>query len=214
MGKDETVPIAVTIPKGKHALSGILTIPDGARSLALLVDAEGGAAEGRNLRLAGALRRSGIGTCVLGLLTPDEDRIYARRYDVSLLTERALETLERLRGLPGADLPLGCVGGPSGSAAVLCAAALRPDHVRTVVCVGGRPDLAREALPRVRAPTLLVVGAEDRIVLDLNRTALTRLGSNRKDLALVPGASHGLTEAGALDEVGRVAAEWLTRYSR
>jgi pimeloyl-ACP methyl ester carboxylesterase len=111
-----------------------------------------------------------------------------------------------------AGLPVGCFGASTGAAAALIAAAERPDEVRAVVSRGGRPDLAGPALARVRAPTLLIVGGHDVPVIELNRQAFDRLRAARKELVIVPGATHLFEEPGALEEVARLAAGWFTRY--
>jgi pimeloyl-ACP methyl ester carboxylesterase len=109
-------------------------------------------------------------------------------------------------------LPIGLFGASTGGGAALVAAAQHPEKFHAVVSRGGRPDLAGPALPRVRAPTLLIVGSADPVVLDLNRQALQHLGSEDKQLEIVPGATHLFEERGALDQVARLAGEWFTRH--
>jgi pimeloyl-ACP methyl ester carboxylesterase len=111
-----------------------------------------------------------------------------------------------------AALPVGLFGASTGGAAALVAAARSPERVAAVVSRGGRPDLAGNSLPRVRVPTLLIVGGDDDVVIELNQNALARLGSPVKDLVIVPGAGHLFEEPGKLDEVARLAAEWFTKY--
>lgn len=165
----------------------------------------------RNAFVAGELRRHGVATLLFDLLTEREDRTYRTRFDIELLTRRLVEAaawVAKQRELR--HFPLGLFGASTGAAAALRAAAL-DEHVRAVVSRGGRPDLAGEALPRVRAATLLIVGGADDIVIELNREAYARLQCV-KDLQIVPGATHLFEEPGTLEEVARLAARWFDRY--
>lgn len=161
--------------------------------------------------MAERLRQAGLATLLLDLLTEDEERIDARtgelRFDIGLLAERLDAATSWLVEQDGVgELAVGYFGASTGAAAALVAAARRP--IGAVVSRGGRPDLAGEALDRVTAPTLLIVGSLDHVVVDLNRRAFERLGSE-KDLRIVEGAGHLFEEPGALDEVAELAAGWF-----
>jgi pimeloyl-ACP methyl ester carboxylesterase len=135
------------------------------------------------------------------------------RFDIPLLAERLVGATDWLgQELETANFRIGYFGASTGAAAALVAAAQRPDRVGAVVSRGGRPDLAGAALPQVRAPTLLIVGGDDEPVIPLNRQALARLGAGEKQLVIVPGATHLFEEPSTLEEVARLASEWLTRH--
>ena len=167
----------------------------------------------RNSYVAGELRRAGLGTLLLDLLSRDEDSEYEHRFDIALLGARLDDAARWLAEEPETKgLALGLFGASTGAAAALQLAASRPDEIAAVVSRGGRPDLAgREALARVRAPTLLIVGGEDHAVIELNRQALREL-TCEKELAVVRGATHLFEEPGALAEVARLAARWFKGY--
>jgi dienelactone hydrolase len=170
----------------------------------------------RNRHVAQVLHDGGFATLLLDLLTPREESIDSRtgelRFDIPLLARRLVGALDWLArdGSLGA-LPVGLFGASTGGGAALVAAAERPARVRAVVSRGGRPDLADAALPRVQAPTLLIVGGRDEEVLALNRAAERRMHGT-VHLAVVPGATHLFEEPGALDEVARLATEWFARH--
>jgi dienelactone hydrolase len=166
----------------------------------------------RNTVVADILRRAGLATLLMDLLTEEEERIYATRFDIELLTRR-LVTASRWVSETAATrrLSIGYFGASTGAAAALNAAAALGSFIRAVVSRGGRPDLADAALPRVQAPTLLIVGGLDEEVLELNRRAFARLTSE-KELAVIPGATHLFEEPGALERVAELAAEWFGRY--
>jgi pimeloyl-ACP methyl ester carboxylesterase len=150
------------------------------------------------------------------LLTLHEEVIDTRtahlRFDIDLLAERLVDATDWLTQFPDTKhLPIGYFGASTGAAAALAAAAVRPDVVGAVVSRGGRPDLAGSALPRVRAPTLLIVGGDDRQVIELNRAALAQLRCE-KQLVIVSAATHLFEEPGALDEVARLARDWFQRH--
>jgi dienelactone hydrolase len=166
--------------------------------------------------VAAGLQRAGLATLLFDLLTAAEDEREARgarlRFDVALLGQRLAQALDWLAREPAtAALPVGLFGASTGAAAALIAAQARAERVRAVVSRGGRPDLAGEALPRVRAPTLLIVGGADPLVLELNREALARL-TCEKELAVVPGATHLFEEPGALERVGELARSWFLAH--
>jgi dienelactone hydrolase len=163
----------------------------------------------RNQAVAEALVQAGFATLLLDLLTEEEARQRARVFDIDLLSDRLLDAIAWVQGEPAlAGLPIGLFGASTGAAAALKAAAARPDQVAAVVSRGGRPDLAGVALPRVKAPTLLIVGGADDQVLTWNRDALQRIGG-RGRLEVVPGATHLFEEPGALEQVTALATAWF-----
>src|SRR5262249_36574740 len=171
----------------------------------------------RNRFVARALREAGLATLLLDLLTAEEESVDVftghLRFDIGLLADRLTGATRWLsRQAETAELPVGYFGASTGGGAALVAAAERPDMVSAVVSRGGRPDLAGAALPRVQAPTLLIVGGHDFPVIDLNRQAFRKLGATEKELMIVPGATHLFEEPGALEEVARLAADWFTRH--
>jgi putative phosphoribosyl transferase len=205
------------IPSGPVALEGDLQIPEGARGVVLFAHGSGSSRHSpRNRFVAEFLRQARLGTLLIDLLTAREEAAEAAtghlRFDIELLAERLVAISDWLGAHPAAGpLALGYFGASTGAAAALVAAARRPASVRAVVSRGGRPDLAASALPDVRAPTLLIVGERDSTVLELNREALRALRAE-KALAVVPGATHLFEEAGALEEVARLAREWFGRH--
>jgi putative phosphoribosyl transferase len=207
----------VAMPVGDAVLEGDLVVPEGATGVVLFAHGSGSSRHSpRNRRVAATLNEAGIGTLLVDLLTPDEeelDRVTAElRFDIELLARRLIAAIDWLRHEPSlASLRIGLFGASTGAAGALVAAAARPDDVAAVVSRGGRPDLAASALPRVRAPTLLIVGGEDPVVLELNRHALELLQTEKR-LVIVPGASHLFEEPGALDDVARLAADWFSRH--
>ena len=171
----------------------------------------------RNRFVARQLVAAGLATLLIDLLTEDEERaeMYTRhlRFDIELLAGRLVGATDWLAAEPRtAHLSVGYFGASTGGGAALVAAALRPEQVAAVVSRGGRPDLAGDALPRVLAPTLLIVGGDDEPVIEMNQWALERLGSPIKKLDIIPGASHLFEEPGKLEEVARLASAWFTRY--
>jgi predicted phosphoribosyltransferase/dienelactone hydrolase len=209
----------ITLRVGNAELRARLGVPLGPIGLAILAHA--GGSHGRSSRdrqLADALRARGIATLFVELLTEaeeQEDRIDERvRFDVGLLAERLLAITDRVQDHPSVShLPLAYFGVSTAAAAALIAASHRPELVRSVVARSGRADLAGAALPLVRAPTLLVVGAEDPHVLELNREAIDRMTVTTQ-LAEVPGAKHLFEEPGAMDEVAQLTTEWLIDHYR
>jgi dienelactone hydrolase len=209
----------VAVPVGDAVLDGDLVVPEGAAGIVLFAHGSGsGRQSPRNRHVAEMLNEAGIGTLLVDLLTPaedDVDRFTAQhRFDIALLARRLTAAVDWVRREAAPDLPVGLFGASTGAAAALVAAADRPDDVGAVVSRGGRPDLAGVALSRVRAPTLLIVGGEDREVIALNRLALEALGAAEKQLVIVPGATHLFEEPGALDEVARLAASWFSHFLR
>jgi putative phosphoribosyl transferase len=203
------MPIAVIPPV---PIQGDLDLPAGAEAVILFAHGSGSSRfSRRNLYVAERLRDGKLGTLLIDLLTPDEDAVYETRFDIPLLTARLLQAADWLRHRPEtADLPIGYFGASTGAAAALVAAADRPELVYSVVSRGGRPDLAGDALRRVHAPALLIVGKQDEEVLELNQDALTSL-NHWSRLAIVPHATHLFEEPGALEEVSALALDWFRR---
>lgn len=208
---------AVRIASGDVMLDGDLTLPDSSRGVILFAHGSGSSRHSpRNREVARELQRLGFATLLLDLLTAAEERIDMRtrhlRFDIPLLAGRLVAAVDWLAaGDDTASLPIGAFGASTGAAAALIAAAERPREIRAVVSRGGRPDLAADALPRVRAPTLLIVGALDTQVIPLNQSAFDLI-AGEKELVLVPGATHLFEEPGTLDEVSRLAGDWFTRH--
>jgi len=197
-------------------LEGNLTFPEGARGIVLFAHGSGSSRHSsRNRFVAAELQRHGLATLLIDLLTPEEEEIDLKtrrlRFDIGLLAGRLVTTTDWLTHEPDTrDLKIGYFGASTGAAAALLAAAERPESVGAVVSRGGRPDLAGAALSSVKAPTLLIVGGDDRPVIGMNQEALALLRVEKK-LAVVPGASHLFEEPGALEEVARLAGDWFAR---
>jgi pimeloyl-ACP methyl ester carboxylesterase len=194
-------------------LPGTLTLP--AEPCGVVVFAHGSGSSRlsrRNIAVARSLVERGCATLLFDLLTPREAEDRRNVFDIELLGRRVLDATAWLRQRPDTKvIPVGYFGASTGAAAALVAAAELGDGVAAVVSRGGRPDLAGEALPRVTAPTLLLVGSLDADVLDLNRQAQRRLGGESK-LAVIAGATHLFEEPGTLEEVARLAREWFLRH--
>jgi putative phosphoribosyl transferase len=206
------------IPVSGATLTGDLALPARARGLVVFAHGSGsGRTSSRNRRVASVLNGGGVGTLLFDLLTHDEEAVDAQtahlRFDIPFLSRRLVETIDWTSKQPGGSLPLGLFGASTGAAAALIAAVARADRVAAVVSRGGRPDLAVDALPRVAAPTLLIVGGEDTEVIALNEAAMARMRCE-KELVLVEGATHLFEEPGTLDEVARLARGWFERHLR
>jgi putative phosphoribosyl transferase len=205
------------ISVSKGTLTGDLIVPADAQGLVLFAHGSGSSRlSPRNRQVAEALQQRGLGTLLIDLLTIDEARADEadgrHRFDIALLGERLEAAIGWLGDEPStAALPLGCFGASTGAAAALVAAAHLPERVAAVVSRGGRPDLAGDALADVTAPTLLIVGGRDDVVLGLNREALGRLGGPA-ELEVVPDATHLFEEPGALDQVAELAAKWFVEH--
>jgi putative phosphoribosyl transferase len=209
--------MSVRLPAAGIDLDGDLELPTRASGIVLFAHGSGSSRfSPRNRWVAEQLRRRGLGTLLMDLLTPDEaardERTGEHRFDVHLLGRRLVAALDWLSSEARTEtLPVGLFGASTGAAGALIAAAERPDPVRAVVSRGGRPDLAGEALGRVAAPTLLIVGGEDHVVIGLNRDAAARLGAPHR-LEIVPGASHLFEEPGALEQVAELASSWFGEH--
>lgn len=210
----------VRITTGSAGLTGDLTQPERPFGLVLFAHGSGSSRHSpRNRMVASSLNRAGLATLLMDLLTADEERLDAAtgelRFDIGLLARRLSGAIGwAAGGGAGGELAaagFGLFGASTGAAAALVAASERPEQIRCVVSRGGRPDLAGDALGRVRAPTLLIVGGRDTQVLELNESAATRLGGPNR-IVTVPGASHLFEETGALDQVATLAATWFGRY--
>jgi putative phosphoribosyl transferase len=207
----------VRIPLGDTWLEGNLTIPPGARGLVIFAHGSGSSRHSpRNRFVAGELRREGVATLLLDLLTEEEEEVDERtrhlRFDIPLLASRLVVATDWAHAeRDTAPLDIGYFGASTGAAAALVAATERAELVHAVVSRGGRPDLAAGSLARVRAPTLLLVGGEDDEVLELNRGALERLVCEKK-LEVVPGATHLFEEPGTLEIVAQSAATWFALH--
>ena len=211
---------AVTVPQaGDEAVIGDLQVPAGAQGIVVFAHGSGSSRHSaRNRQVADHLERSGLATLLLDLLTVaeegEEERGAMRRFDIGLLASRLVGAIDWVTADSGtAGLPVGCFGASTGAAAALVAAADRPEVVRAVVSRGGRPDLAGHRLPQVAAPTLLVVGGADPVVLDLNQQAAARLAAPHR-LEIIPGATHLFEEPGALEVVADLATRWFTTHLR
>jgi len=195
------------------ALEGLLRVPPGATGMVVFAHGSGsGRHSPRNNHVADALGRAGLATLLFDLLRDEESADRRNVFDIALLARRLRLAIDWLAGIEDcARLPLGVFGASTGAAAALAAAAAQPARVRAVVSRGGRVDLAEDALPRVAAPTLLVVGGDDPEVLELNRQALRYLHCTAR-LEIVPGATHLFEEPGTLDAVVALSRDWFLRH--
>ncbi len=215
--QSQTSPRAVRIPLADVTLDGDLTVPDDAAGLVAFAHGSGSSRHSpRNRQGAGALQQRGYATLLMDLLTGQEEEVDLRtrevRFDIGLLAARLTGAVDWL----GAEddlksLPVATFGASTGAPAALICAADRPEQVRVVVCRGGRVDLAGQALSRVRAPVRLIVGGDDRTVLELNEQAAVQL-TGEVSVEVVPGATHLFEEAGALETVIDLTAEALDRW--
>jgi len=209
----------VSVRAGDATLEGALVVPDGARGVVLFAHGSGSSRHSpRNVHVADELQAGGLGTLLLDLLTPTEEHVdlvtRELRFDIVLLAERLVGAIEWLSNQETTrTLPLGLFGASTGAAGALVAAARRPDRVGAVVSRGGRPDLAGADLPSVKAPTLLIVGGNDPVVIDLNRRAMARMTAPLQ-LEIVPRATHLFEEPGTLEQVARLARDWFVRHLR
>ena len=200
-------------------LEGIMSTPSDAKGLVLFVHGSGSSRHSpRNQYVAQALQEAGLATLLFDLLTPEEEQVDLRtrhlRFDIHLLARRTAGVLEWTDLQPYArEFKIGLFGSSTGAAAALMAAAELPEKVEAVVSRGGRPDLADAALPKVQAPTLLIVGSLDELVIELNEKALQQMKTGpEKKLVIVPGASHLFEEPGALEDAARLASDWFQTY--
>ena len=213
----DTAERTVLIEAAGVELEGDLAVPPGARGLVMFAHGSGSSRLSlRNRYVAQELRDGNLGTLLIDLLTPAEEEIdqHTRhlRFDIGLLADRLigamrwLDTQDETRGLN-----VGLFGASTGGGAALVAASRRPDRVDAIVSRGGRPDLAADDLPLVRAPTLLIVGGHDDMVIQLNDQAIRRMKATAK-LEIVPGASHLFEEPGTLAQVAELSRDWFVRH--
>jgi len=214
---DDRIERTVSVPAASVTLQGTLGVPNRAAAIILFAHGSGSSRfSQRNRFVARVLREAELGTLLLDLLTPEEERIDEvtrhHRFDIGMLADRLVAAIDWLADQPDTSgLPLGLFGASTGGGAALVAATKRPARVGAVVSRGGRPDLADEALPLVEAPTLLLVGERDEFVIELNEHARARMRADVR-LEIVPGATHLFEEAGALEEVAASARDWFTAH--
>ncbi len=207
----------VRVSAGAVTLEGDLAVPEGSRGVVLFAHGSGSSRHSpRNRHVARMFRQGGLATLLIDLLTTDEEAVDERtghlRFDIDLLARRLVAATDWLGQLPETgDLRIGYFGASTGAGAALVAATERPEAVGAIVSRGGRPDLAGPSLPRVKAPTLLIVGGNDVPVIRMNREALAQLTVEAK-LEIVPGATHLFEEPGTLDVVARLARDWFGRH--
>lgn len=194
-------------------LAGTLMLPTAPRGAVFFAHGSGSSRfSPRNRRVAAALQGRGLATLLFDLLLPEEEGDRAKVFDIALLAERLVAAVRWAANEPDlAGVRIGLFGASTGAAAALVAAARLGDRISAVVSRGGRPDLAGASLDRVVAPTLLIVGGEDGVVVDLNAEAFARLGCV-KSLEIVPGATHLFPEPGALETVIDLASDWFERH--
>lgn len=207
----------VRVSAGTVELEGNLGVPEGARGVALFAHGSGsGRHSPRNRYVARVLREAGLATLLIDLLTLDEEEVDLRtrhlRFDIGLLAQRLVGATDWLSQNPETrHLHIGYFGASTGAAAALVAATERPDEVGAIVSRGGRPDLAGDVLPLVKAPTLLIVGGNDVPVIGMNREALAHMRAEKR-LEIVPGATHLFEEPGTLEAVSQLAAGWFAHH--
>ncbi len=208
--------ISIGIAGKKQNIYGNLNIPKGARAVVVFAHGSGSSRfSPRNRYVANVLNKNGLGTLLFDLLTEEEEKIDAYsaeyRFNIGLLSARLVIVTDWLVKNPSAkDMKIGYFGSSTGAAAALEAAAEQPGRIYAVVSRGGRPDLAMESLPAVKAPTLLIVGGEDFQVIEMNEAAFKNLSAKKK-LEIVPGATHLFEEPGALKKVASLAASWFIK---
>jgi len=207
----------VTIHAADAVLEGALVLPQGAAGIVAFAHGSGSSRfSPRNRYVADVLHEGGLATLLFDLLTAREHAVDVLtrelRFDIDLLTRRLIGAIDWLASETGtAHLPIGLFGASTGAAAGLRAAAARADRVVAVVSRGGRPDLAMDVLPRVRAPTLLIVGGLDGQVIGMNRAAAARLETQHR-VQIVEGATHLFEEPGKLEEVAQLARDWFQQH--
>jgi putative phosphoribosyl transferase len=207
----------VKIPAGHHELPGNLTVPDNPTALVLFVHGSGSSRHSpRNQSVARTLNNARLATLLFDLLTPEEEAMdlntREHRFNIALLTERLVHATKWVKQHEQTrDLRIGYFGSSTGGGAALVTAAQIPQSVGAVVSRGGRPDLAGDALPKVQAPTLLIVGGKDDVVIELNEIARDQMRCEVK-LEIVPGATHLFQEPGALEKVSKLASDWFVNH--
>lgn len=194
-------------------LEGILAIPKEASGIVLFAHGSGSSRlSPRNNFVANVLQQAGLGTLLIDLLTVKEDEIYATRFDINLLAKRLIEIVHWLKKHPQTKhLPIGLFGASTGAGAALIVASELSSDIVAVVSRGGRPDLAMNVLSTIIAPTLLIVGGDDFVVIELNQQAYQALSATKK-LEIIHGATHLFTEPGTLEKVAELARDWFLKY--
>ncbi len=203
----------IDIPLNQVVLKGNLFIPENARALILFSHGSGSSRlSPRNNYVASVLQHEGLATLLFDLLTEEEDRLYKTRFNIDLLTQRLIDVTEWIKTQKETKgLQLAYFGASTGAASALSAAAYFGDEIAAVVSRGGRPDLAMTELHMVTAPTLLIVGGWDKVVIVLNQKAYSKLRCEQK-LEIVPEATHLFEERGKLEEVAALSAKWFTDH--
>lgn len=215
ISKELERPVEIEIDQTR--LHGDLVIPTDARGTVIFAHGSGSSRfSRRNRMVASTLRRGGFATLLMDLLSEQEELVDARtaelRFNIGMLAERVVAAIEWVLDDPQTgELPIGLFGASTGAAAALVAAAEEPDEVRAIVSRGGRPDLAGDALPKVTAPTLLIVGGDDTQVIALNKEAMARMTAPVR-LEIIPGATHLFEEPGTLDKVAALAQEFYSEH--
>lgn len=206
--------VQIKVTDTSSTLPGEFVVPAASRGLVVFAHGSGSSRHSpRNLAVARTLHTAGFATLLFDLLTPREDAADAGgRFDIPLLAGRLVDAIDYAASTSVVgDLPIGLFGASTGAAAALVAATRRPEVVKAVVSRGGRPDLAGDALRRVRAPTLLIVGGRDDVVIGLNRGAAAELDTTQ-EVRIVDGATHLFEEPGELEQVAQLAADWFDRH--
>lgn len=203
----------IWIELSELSLPGNLVVPKNASGLVIFSHGSGSSRfSTRNNFVAAVLNNHNLGTLLFDLLTEKEDLIYENRFNIELLTERLIQvTLQLKKHTDLSGLNFGFFGASTGAASALQAAAQLPDEIKAVVSRGGRVDMARESLRKVKAATLFIVGERDEVVLQLNQTAYSQL-QGVKEMKIIPGATHLFEETGALDKVADLSAEWFKNH--
>ncbi|MFI0431114.1 dienelactone hydrolase family protein [Mariniflexile sp. HMF6888] len=203
----------IDIPVLNVQLKGRLRIADKQKGLVIFSHGSGsGRLSSRNNYVAEHLQSGGFSSLLFDLLTEKEDLIYENRFDIHLLSQRLAKVTQWMLEYEGlTDVPIGYFGASTGAASALYAAAQLEDKIRAIVSRGGRPDLAMSALHKIKAPTLLIVGGDDDVVIQLNKKAYAELGGIKK-IEIIEGATHLFGEPGKLEEVAALSTKWFNKY--
>lgn len=213
MDKSDKAEKMILINDGEKTIEGSLIIPAGAGGIVVFAHGSGSSRHSiRNNYVAAVIRKNNLATFLLDLLTPEEDADYSKRFDIDLLAHRLFIAKKWLQEQPDTkNLRIGYFGASTGAAAAIQSAAGNADIVKTIVSRGGRPDLAMPYLEKITAPTLLIVGGNDEIVIELNIEAYNNLQCDKK-LEIVEGATHLFEEPGTLEQVAILAEKWFEKY--
>ena len=213
MDKIGKVEKMILINDGEKTIEGSLIIPSGAGGIVVFAHGSGSSRHSvRNNYVAAVIRKNNLATFLLDLLTPEEDADYSKRFDIALLAHRLFIATKWLQEQPDTkNLRIGYFGASTGAAAAIQSAAGNADIVKAIVSRGGRPDLAMPYLEKITAPTLLIVGGNDEIVIELNIEAYNNLQCDKK-LEIVEGATHLFEEPGTLEQVAILAEKWFEKY--